>query len=65
MATHELAERIQYRGFFRTFGYSLPQLRRDDEAASFLVPLGSVALIVEAGVLYFLLRDWRSKKSKK
>jgi hypothetical protein len=55
-------ESIQHNGFFRTFGYSLPQLRREDEAASFLVPLGSVALIIEAGVLYLLLRGWRSKK---
>jgi hypothetical protein len=56
---HWFPESIQHKGFFRTFGYSLPQLRREDEAASFLVPLGSI----EAGVLYLLLSGWRSKKS--
>jgi hypothetical protein len=50
------AESIRYNGLFPTFGYSLPQLRREDEAASFLVPLGTVALIVEVTVLFMLFR---------
>jgi hypothetical protein len=59
---HWFPESIRDNGFFPTFGYSLPQLRRGDEAASFLVPVGSIALIIKAGVLYFILQSWRSKK---
>ena len=56
-------ESIQHNGFFRTFGYSLPQIRREDAAASFLIPLGSVTLIVEVCTLLFIVRGWRPNKS--
>ena len=66
------SKNIKHNGYFGTFGYSLPELRRGDkfadvadpepEARSFLVPLGSVTLIIEAGVLYYLLISWRPNK---
>jgi hypothetical protein len=56
-------ESIQHNGFFRTFGYSSPQIRRGDETASFLIPLGSVTLIVEVCTLLFIITGWRPNKS--
>jgi hypothetical protein len=57
-----LLERIRIRGVLRAFGYALPQIRREDEAASILVPLGSVAFIVEAGILLLAVNWWRFNK---
>jgi hypothetical protein len=64
LAPSELADRIHIRGILGTFGYSLPHLRRYDDEASFCIPVGIIALIIEAGMLYFLLRGWQFNKSK-
>jgi hypothetical protein len=48
---------IRYWGFFRTFGYTLPEWRHDDGAECFLFPIGTAALIVEIGALIFLFKS--------
>lgn len=47
---------MQQKGFLRTLGYSLPQWRHDEGAASVLIPLGSLMFIIEAGVLICWLK---------
>ena len=60
-------ERVREQGVLQAFGYALPQLRRDGEAASVLLPLGSAALAAEVGALIFVLarrhRDHRNSLS--
>ena len=51
-------DRVQHQGVVRAFGYGLPKLRRERGAASVLLPLGSIALLVELGALIFA-RGWR------
>ena len=59
-----LSERIEYRGVFDAFGYSVSKLRHQDEASSVLIPVGSLAFSVEVlGALLLLVRDWWSIKT--
>lgn len=57
------SERIQHQGVLRMFGYALPQLRRDGVATSALLPLGSIALVVELGALICALRGRWPKRT--
>lgn len=53
--------RVQHQGALRAFGYAFPQLRRDGEAASMSLLLGSAAIAAEVGALTCLLLGWRSE----
>jgi len=55
------SERVQHQGMLEAFGYAVPQLRHDGEAASVMLPLGTFALAVELGALSGVLWGWRPK----
>ena len=50
------SERIEYHGLLSALGFSVPQYRSEEGAASALLPLGTVALTAQAGALILLLK---------
>jgi hypothetical protein len=50
-----LSDRIKYRGVLHALGCSLPQLRCDEEGASVILPLGTIAFLFEFGALLLIV----------
>jgi hypothetical protein len=50
------SERIQYSGLLGALGLSVPQYRSEEDAASALLPVGTVAVTAQAAALVLLLK---------